>query len=258
MSVLNDVEAVKLAGESVSLGQLLHVLKVADKWQFVDDAIAELMLVRAARQQGIHISDEQLQRAADVFRQVHGLQNAEDTHRWLGERHWTIDDFEQHVEARLLRNELAARVAGDEQVERHFAEHRRAYDRAVLSHIVVADEGLAEELKSQIVDDGADFAALARKHSTDEHSKDHGGFLGGTDRTSLNPAIEGAVFSASEGDVVGPVKTDRGFHLIKIERLILGKLDDEIARVIRDDLCRQWLQSERGTAQVEVPLYNLA
>ena len=210
MSVLNEVEAVKVGDQSISLGQLLHTLKVAGKTQFLDEALAELLLARAAGQQGIRISDEKLQQAADLYRQVNGLQSSEDTLRWLKDRHWTVDDFEQHVEGCLLRSEVAAKVAGDEQVEKHFAEHRRAYDRAVLSHIVVADAGIAEELKSQIVEEGVDFADLARKHSIDEHSKGFGGHLGCTSRETLNPAIEGAVFSAKDGDVVGPVKTDFG------------------------------------------------
>ncbi len=64
---------------------------------------------------------------------------------------------------------------------------------------------------------GADFAILASEHSEDPGSKDIGGDLGWFGRGQMVPEFENVVFSAKPGDIVGPVKSQFGFHVIKVE-----------------------------------------
>lgn len=61
-----------------------------------------------------------------------------------------------------------------------------------------------------------DFAALASRFSEDEGSKVKGGDLGFFGRGQMVPPFESAAFSAQKGEIVGPVKTSFGYHLIKI------------------------------------------
>ncbi len=119
------------------------------------------------------------------------------------------------------------------------------------------DEVVGQELKTQIQEENADFAELAKRHSIDKATKPYGGELGVADRSSLSPAVESAVFSANDGDVVGPIKTDMGYHLIKVHHLLLGKLDKDAAAAIRDDLFTEWLDNQRTTANVQGPLYDV-
>lgn len=255
MTDLNSIVAIKMDGEEVSLAEMLRTLKVSEKLGFLDDAIAGLLLVRAAKAEGIKVSDEELQRAVDEFRRSRGLSQAAQTHQWLQQKHWSVDDLEAHLELGILRRKLADKIATQENIEGHFAQHRRAYDRAVLAHIAVSDEALAEQLRAQL-QQGADFGDLARRHSIDKATKSYGGELGIADRSSLSPAVEAAVFSAADGDVVGPIKTDMGYHLLKVHHLLLGKLDKHVAAAIRDDLYHDWLSQQRQTAKIEVPLLD--
>lgn len=68
----------------------------------------------------------------------------------------------------------------------------------------------------QQVRGGADFAALAREHSQDVSNKEQGGELGWTGRGGWVAPFERAAFGAKVGDVVGPVRTQFGWHLIKL------------------------------------------
>lgn len=61
-----------------------------------------------------------------------------------------------------------------------------------------------------------DFSKLAMGNSEDEGSKLKGGDLGYFGRGQMVPAFEKAAFEANVGDLVGPVKTNFGYHLIKI------------------------------------------
>jgi peptidyl-prolyl cis-trans isomerase C len=82
------------------------------------------------------------------------------------------------------------------------------------AHILVKDEGRASELLA-MVRSGEDFAQLARTHSECPSGK-NGGSLGWFGRGQMVKEFEDAAFSAQKGDTVGPVKTQFGWHLIKV------------------------------------------
>ena len=86
--------------------------------------------------------------------------------------------------------------------------------RAQARHILVAEQQAAEDLKTQI-ENGADFADMAREHSQCP-SKAQGGALGEFGPGQMVPEFENVVFSAEVGVPHGPVKTQFGYHLIEI------------------------------------------
>lgn len=81
-------------------------------------------------------------------------------------------------------------------------------------HILVAAKELAEEIKKKL-DDGEEFAKLAEQYS-ECPSKKRGGDLGWFGKGAMVRPFEVAAFSAQEGDVVGPLKTEFGWHLVYI------------------------------------------
>src|SRR5262249_19103597 len=115
-------------------------------------------------------------------------------------------------------------------------------------------EGVAGELVSQITEEDADFAMLARKHSLDGDTRDAGGYVGIVQRKTLSPAVDAAIFTAPVGAVVGPVKTDMGYHVIQVQALFPGVLDERTRAAIQDQLFADWLRAEARTANVTVPL----
>lgn len=80
-------------------------------------------------------------------------------------------------------------------------------------HILLKDKALAEKLKQQL-DKGADFAKLAKKHSTCPSGK-RGGDLGEFRRGQMVKAFDDVVFKKEVLKIHGPVKTRFGFHLIQ-------------------------------------------
>lgn len=81
------------------------------------------------------------------------------------------------------------------------------------SHILVDKMSQAQQIMKDL-DAGADFGALAKKHSTCPSGK-KGGDLGFFARGQMVKEFETAVFSMKVGDVTGPVKTQFGYHVIK-------------------------------------------
>merc|ERR1711865_883824 len=87
---------------------------------------------------------------------------------------------------------------------------------AEASHILVKDEAKANELKAEI-EGGADFAELAAKHSTCPSGKS-GGSLGEFGPGQMVPEFDKVVFSEPLKTVLGPIKTQFGYHLIWITK----------------------------------------
>jgi peptidyl-prolyl cis-trans isomerase C len=86
--------------------------------------------------------------------------------------------------------------------------------RASARHILVASKEACENLKAQI-EAGADFATVAREHSLCP-SKMQGGALGEFSPGQMVREFDEVVFSGEVGKVLGPVKTQFGYHLIEI------------------------------------------
>lgn len=87
---------------------------------------------------------------------------------------------------------------------------------ACASHILVKNEKIANEVK-QSLDNGKDFAALAKKYSTCPSAK-KGGDLGEFKKGDMVKPFDQAVFKNGSEDqaYIGPVKTRFGYHLIQV------------------------------------------
>ena len=85
---------------------------------------------------------------------------------------------------------------------------------ATARHILVSSEAKCNELKVQI-EQGADFAELARQHSSCPSGRS-GGDLGEFGSGMMVPEFDKVVFSADVNTVQGPVKTQFGYHLLEV------------------------------------------
>lgn len=147
------------------------------------------------------------------------------------------------------------------------ADARKIYDEQVkllkpeeevsARHILVDTEAEAKALKEKI-DKGADFAQLAKENSKDPGSKEDGGNLGYFGHGQMVPQFEEVVFKLKKGEVSDPVKTQFGWHLVKLEdRRVKQPPAFEIVkdRIIQSLLLRKAQQtavSLRSDAKVEV------
>jgi peptidyl-prolyl cis-trans isomerase C len=146
---------------------------------------------------------------------------------------------------------LAAEAAVADAVDD--AKVQAAYDRQVAefkpapefsaAHILVDSEARAKELKAE-VDGGADFAELAKANSSDG-SAASGGDLGWFGPGQMVPEFEAAVATLEVGQVAGPVQTQFGWHLIKLndKRETAAPALEAARPVIEDQLRQEALQA---------------
>ncbi len=116
----------------------------------------------------------------------------------------------------FFENEVRSTIT-DDDLRRFYDAEARQYDGAIqirASHILVKTEDKAKEIVELIAHDG-DFAALARQHSTGP-SGPSGGDLGYFGQGQMVPEFDKAAFALKVGEVSQPVKTQYGWHVIKV------------------------------------------
>jgi len=158
------------------------------------------------------------------------------------------------VRESAVRSELQAQLYRERLGETFDAQVPRVQEQVWARHILVDDEALAADLLEQ-ARSGADWETLALDNSTDESNKAEGGDLGWFARGRMVEPFEEAAFAGQVGEIVGPVQSDFGWHLIEI----LGHEDRELtdselsAAVSR--AFDEWLNGSRDAAEVTIRDY---
>ncbi len=116
-------------------------------------------------------------------------------------------------------NKLIAEVnPSEEELKEYYnesQEHFKKPETRVASHILVGSEEKANEVYKEI-QDGLKFEDAAAKYSTCP-SKDKGGSLGEFGKGQMIPEFENHAFSMEKGEISEPVKSQFGYHIIRLE-----------------------------------------
>ncbi|HWT06153.1 MAG TPA: peptidylprolyl isomerase [Xanthomonadales bacterium] len=125
--------------------------------------------------------------------------------------------FKQQV---VIEKAVAPQVhVSDSDIKAYFDKNRAVFDKPAqvrARHILVADAAKAKEVLAKLKAGGS-WDALAKQYSTDPASKDKGGELGFFGRGQMVGPFQDAAFGAKVGQVVGPVKSPFGYHVIQVE-----------------------------------------
>jgi parvulin-like peptidyl-prolyl isomerase len=152
------------------------------------------------------------------------------------------EHFRYFVESDIFRRKLRQDIA---------SEVPREQEQVKARHILVDEESTAQEVLERL-ETGDEWASLAVEYSTDSANRNRGGDLGWFGRGRMVEAFEEAAFTGVVGEIVGPVESPFGFHLIEI----LGHETRELAGSAYDSAIsssfNQWLQEARGIAELDV------
>ena len=159
----------------------------------------------------------------------------------------------------------------------YFNEHKNEWEEVSARHILIRYKGSpvplpegktelseeqalakAQEIRKKLVA-GGDFAAIAKAESDDTGSGANGGELGTFKRNSMVPEFEKAAFSLPVGQVSEPIKTQFGYHLIRVDKHdtpTVASVRDQIDERIKPDQARQAVEAlAKGTPVVRDDAY---
>ena len=155
------------------------------------------------------------------------------------------------VELSLAQIAKAIQVNDDELFNFYEDEKNRftTEEERQAQHILVTSEQQANALITQL-NSGANFSELAAAHSEDTGSKDAGGDLGFFTKGVMMPEFEAKVFGMKTDEVSTPVKTEFGYHVIKLNAIQVGQIKS--FESVRDGLTKLYKQTK-----AQASLYDL-
>lgn len=153
----------------------------------------------------------------------------------------------------------------EEEVRGYYDRHKeelQADESVNASHILVDSQEKAEQLLDEIRSDKISFEDAARQHSTCP-SGQQGGSLGDFSRGQMVPEFDQAVFSMEEGELRGPVKTQFGYHLIRLNKkndvapLSYSDVREELYRLVTQEKQQEAYQKKVNQLKILYPVDKL-
>lgn len=164
-----------------------------------------------AKKEGIGVDDSELDAEYQKIVEQNGGE-AEFTNVIKEKLNWSTEEFKQKLLISLYGQKLEDKV-----IEKVSAKHIliSADQSASAEDVAKAKEKALEVIKK--LNEGGDFAALAKEYSNDPSASQNGGDLGYFSRGMMVPEFEKAAFALEKGQISEPIKTDFGWHVIKVE-----------------------------------------
>lgn len=217
--------------------------------EIIEGIVTRKVIANAASEAGIKVETEELQKAADQIRLMSKINSADDTWAWLEKHSLSIDDYEEIVYSTVISGKLAAHLFAD-KVEPYFFQNQLDYAGVVMYEVILDDEDLAIELFYAIKEGEMSFYDVAHKYNQDKELRRKGGYRGIVSRKDLKPEISAAVFAAKPPQLLKPIMTSSGVHLILVEEIVQPQLDNVLRHKIGLNLFQQWLKQQ--ITQVEI------
>jgi foldase protein PrsA len=203
----------------------------AMKDRFGGDVLTELVHEKVLSEK-YKISDKEIQTEFENWKTQYGAQ-FESVVEMQGE-----DVVKQMVKVNLLRKKAA-----EDEVKVTDEDLKAYYDtlegQVRASHILVADEATAKDVKKKLTA-GEKFEDLAKEYSTDPGSGQKGGDLGWFGKGAMVKEFEDAAFKLKEGEVSEPVKSEFGYHIIKVTETV--KPFEEMKESLKEEVRNQKIQ----------------
>lgn len=232
-------QTITITNEDI-LSQVKLSCKIPD---FVEGILTRKIIANAAAEAGIKVETEELQKVADQIRLMNKLNSADDTWAWLEKHSLSIDDYEEMVYSTVISGKLATHLFAD-KIESYFFEHQLDYAAAIMYEVVLDNEDLALELFYAIKEGEMSFYDVAHKYIQDTELRRKGGYRKIVKREELKPEISSNVFATTPPQVLKPIVTSQGVHLILVEEIIKPQLEPKLCYQILEDLFSVWIKQQ--------------
>jgi foldase protein PrsA len=244
----NEEVVARVGGEVITKDELYDFMVQQTGQEALDNLVVKKIIELEAEDQNIEVTAEEIDKEVEELAEYYGGKDA--MTQTLAMYNINLDQVREDVTVNIkLEKLLSQRIEiTDQEVQEHFQVNQEAYaveEQIKVSHILVDSEETAQEITTLLAE-GRNFADLAEEYSTDTGSKNQGGNLGMVTRGEMVEEFEQAAFAMQPGQISDPVKSEYGYHIIKVEEKTEarpGTLEENYDK-IKDTLFQQKMESE--------------
>lgn len=249
-------------GTDITKEQLYDKLVEAGGKSTLQNLITTTLVDQEAKKANITVTD------ADITQEIEDLKTqfgGEDgLNSALQQSSMTLDDLKKQMPLQVeIRKLVEPKVTiTDEEITKYYNDNKASFNQEEevrASHILVKTKEEAEAIIKQLKE-GADFATLAKEKSSDTGSKDKGGDLNFFKKGDMVAEFSDAAFKLKVGETSGAVKTDYGYHVIKVtdrkeaHEYTLAEKKEEITKTLKaqkvSEMSATWLQELTAKAKI--------
>jgi peptidyl-prolyl cis-trans isomerase SurA len=257
--------------ESIKNDDQLKKLLAEVTPQILVEVIDEMLMVQLAKERGYRLRDEQFKEWLAALRKEQNLLDDEKFMAALKQEGMTIDDLRRNVERQFMVSQVQREEVGsklsitEEEARQYYLNHPHEFTtasnvtlREILIEIPAAKQkgqvginvaqdddarARAAEIRQRIVA-GEDFGKVAGELSM-AASKSNGGLIGPITISELSESLQQMLKRMKPGEVSAPVRTNRGYQILKLETLKEAALQsfdsvrDEVAERVHTERQRQ-------------------
>ncbi|WP_246153108.1 peptidylprolyl isomerase [Oryzomonas rubra] len=248
----------------------------------LNQLVEKKLIEQKARELNIKIGDEEIRQAIDDVKRQNKIPSQEALVSALATQGLTFDQYrdqlrDQLERLRLVSMEVRAKIqVGESEMREYYEANQAKYTEDESFHarhifFRTSEKAPAEEIKRAMTTalmvlaeakSGKNFVELAKSYSEDPAARKDGGDLGVFKKGDMLPELEQTILALKPGEVSELVSTPAGFHIIKLEERIKGKvkpfesvkteIEDTIYRKKSEERFSQWAKELRSRASVEI------
>ncbi|GIM45457.1 foldase protein PrsA [Collibacillus ludicampi] len=235
----------KVGGTKITKEAFLNEMERASGQDVLRQMINDQLIKDGAQKYNITVSDKEVD--DEIAKLKSQFPSDAQFEQSLAENHVTMDELKDRARINLLLNKLEVKDVkiSDDEIKKYFEQNKDQLnepEQVRASHILVDTLDEANQVEQRLKK-GEDFAKIAKEVSKDPGSASKGGDLGYFPKGKMVPEFEKVAFSLKVGEVSDPVKTQFGYHIIKVtdhKPAKEAKLDDpDVRKKIEDALKQQ-------------------
>lgn len=214
------------------------------KEQVLEQMIEDKIQMKKAEELNITVTEEEIDAEFDKFKKL--FNSDEKFKEFLTGLKMDQEYFKDSIKKDLIKNRLKENMTAnvqvtEEEIATFYSTHMDMFYRVKASHILLETEDEAKKILDR-VKAGEDFNKLAKEYSIDPIAKENNGDLGYFRHGDMVEEFETAAFALKPGQVSEVVKSQHGYHIIKVEDKKIDKLED-----VKDELRTTMIMDKKNS-----------
>lgn len=239
------------------------------KKKVLDQLVERQIVLNEGKKRQLTVTDDEVNQEIEKIKAQYFQGDQAKFAQELAKTGWNMSFFKGKMKQDLLGAKVYKALtdnitAKPEEVRKYYDDSKMLFthgEEVQASHILVKTEAEAKKHRLELMK-GADFAELAKKYSTDSGSGQQGGDLGYFGKGRMVPEFEKAAFALKANEISQPVKTQFGYHIIKLTGRkppmtqpfaeVKAQIEAQIVNPKKTAFMQEWVNKAKKTAKIEL------